>query len=162
MCSSQTFLFSRSEKIDTFFRLKSASKAWGLNKIFYGIEDELYVNGQVTDNSPYLTFQWKAGKDGEYNEVKTRLIGEYNFPNALAAVTIGRFFGVDTHKINTALQEYTPHNNRSELKQTADNTLIIDAYNANPTSMMASIGNFHNMKSPNKMLVLGDMRNQSI
>lgn len=132
--------------------------AWGLNKISYGSEDELYVNGQVTDNSPYLTFRWKAGKDGECNEVKTRLIGEYNFPNALAAVTIGRFFGVDTHKINMALQEYTPHNNRSELKQTADNTLIIDAYNANPTSMMASIGNFYNMKSPNKMLVLGDMR----
>ncbi len=132
--------------------------AWGLNKIFYGSEDELYVNGKVTDNSPYLTFQWKAGKDSERYEVKTRLIGEYNFPNALAAVTIGRFFGVEPQRINSALQEYTPHNNRSQLKQTASNTLIIDAYNANPTSMMASIGNFYKMKSPNKMLILGDMR----
>ena len=132
--------------------------AWGLNEIFYGSEDELYVNGHVTDNSPFLAFEWKAGKDGEHHKVHTHLIGEYNFPNALAAVTIGRFFGVEPQKIDAALREYVPHNNRSQLQQTADNTLIIDAYNANPSSMMASIGNFHNMKTDGKMLILGDMR----
>lgn len=88
----------------------------------------------------------------------TRLIGEYNFPNALAAITIGRFFGVEPEKIDKALNEYEPHNNRSQLKKTADNTLIIDAYNANPTSMLASISNFHNMQASQKMLILGDMR----
>ena len=123
-----------------------------------GIEDGLYINGHVTGNSPYLTFEWKAGKDGEHHEVKTQLIGEYNFANALAAVTIGHFFDVESGKIDTALKEYTPQNNRSQLKQTADNTLIIDAYNANPTSMQASISNFHNMEIDNKMLILGDMR----
>lgn len=132
--------------------------AEGLNQIPYGTEDSLYVNGHTTGNSPYLAFEWKAGKDGERHEVQTRLIGEYNFPNALAAVTIGRFFGVAPEKIDKALSSYTPQNNRSQLKKTADNTLIIDAYNANPTSMMASISNFRNMQAEQKMLILGDMR----
>lgn len=110
--------------------------AWGLNPITYGEADNLYVNGHVTGNSPYLAFEWKAGKEGERHEVHTRLIGEYNFPNALAAITIGRFFGVEPEKIDKALNEYEPHNNRSQLKKTTDNTLIIDAYNANPTSML--------------------------
>ena len=132
--------------------------AWGLNPITYGEADNLYVNGHVTGNSPYLAFEWKAGKEGEHHEVHTQLIGEYNFPNALAAITIGRFFGVEPEKIDKALNEYEPHNNRSQLKKTTDNTLIIDAYNANPTSMLASISNFHNMQASQKMLILGDMR----
>lgn len=132
--------------------------ARGLKQVTYGTEEGLYVNGRITGNSPYLTFEWRAGKDGEWHEVQTQLIGEYNFPNALAAVTIGRFFGVDAEKTDKALAGYTPQNNRSQLRKTADNTLIIDAYNANPTSMMASIGNFGNMQAENKMLILGDMR----
>lgn len=131
--------------------------AEGLNLIPYGTEDDLYVNGRITGNSPYLTFEWKAGKDGKSYQVQTQLIGEYNFPNALAAITIGRFFGVEDAKINEALAGYTPQNNRSQLKKTDDNTLIIDAYNANPTSMMA-LQNFRNMEVPHKMLILGDMR----
>ena len=132
--------------------------AEGLNLIPYGTEDDLYVNGRITGNSPYLTFEWKAGKDGKSYQVQTQLIGEYNFPNALAAITIGRFFGVEDAKINEALAGYTPQNNRSQLKKTNDNTLIIDAYNANPTSMMAALQNFRNMEVPHKMLLLGDMR----
>lgn len=132
--------------------------AGGLNLIPYGTEDDLYVNGRIIGNSPYLTFEWKAGKDGKSYQVQTQLIGEYNFPNALAAITIGRFFGVEDVKINEALAGYTPQNNRSQLKKTDDNTLIIDAYNANPTSMMAALQNFRNMEVPHKMLILGDMR----
>ena len=132
--------------------------AEGLNLIPYGTEDDLYVNGRITGNSPYLPFEWKAGKDGKSYQVQTQLIGEYNFPNALAAITIGRFFGVEDAKINEALAGYTPQNNRSQLKKTDDNTLIIDAYNANPTSMMAALQNFRNMEVPHKMLILGDMR----
>ena len=129
--------------------------AGGLNLIPYGTEDDLYVNGRITGNSPYLTFEWKAG---ETYQVQTQLIGEYNFPTALAAITIGLFFGVEAAKINEALAGYTPQNNRSQLKKTNDNTLIIDAYNANPTSMMAALQNFRNMEVPHKMLLLGDMR----
>ena len=132
--------------------------AGGLNLIPYGTEDDLYVNGRITGNSPYLTFEWKAGKAGETYQVQTQLIGEYNFPNALAAITIGLFFGVEAAKINEALAGYTPQNNRSQLKKTNDNTLIIDAYNANPTSMMAALQNFRNLEVPHKMLLLGDMR----
>lgn len=147
--------------------------AHGLNRIAYGSEADkgneadkkseaahadLYVSGRVTGNSPYLAFEWKADDTDERHEVQTQLIGEYNFPNALAAACIGRFFGVDSEKIDKALAEYTPQNNRSQLKKTADNTLIIDAYNANPTSMTASIGNFLNMQAENKLLILGDMR----
>lgn len=132
--------------------------AGGLNLIPYGTEDDLYVNGRITGNSPYLTFEWKAGKAGKTYQVQTQLIGEYNFPNALAAITIGLFFGVEAAKINEALAGYTPQNNRSQLKKTNDNTLIIDAYNANPTSMMAALQNFRNMEVPHKMLLLGDMR----
>lgn len=130
----------------------------GLNLIPYGSDNSLYVNGHVTGNSPYLAFEWKAGKDGEPHKVQTQLIGEYNFPNALAAVTIGRFFGVEAEKIDNALAEYAPHNNRSQLKKSEDNTLIIDAYNANPTSMMAALQNFQKMTAEKKMLILGDMR----
>lgn len=132
--------------------------AGGLNQVQYGEESSLYVNGKITGNSPYLTFEWKAGKEGEIQQIQTQLIGEYNFPNALAAITIGRFFGVETSKINQALADYTPQNNRSQLKKTTDNTLIIDAYNANPTSMMAALSNFRNMEVAHKMLILGDMR----
>lgn len=132
--------------------------AGGLRQIPYGTENNLYVNGHITDNSPYLAFEWKVGKDGEAHQIRTQLIGEYNFPNALAAVTIGRFFGVEAQKIDEALAGYAPQNNRSQLKNTEDNTLIIDAYNANPTSMMAALQNFRNMTVPHKMLILGDMR----
>ena len=154
--------YLRERKNSTIFihhdNLYLRNMARGLNLISYGSADELYVNGHVTGNSPYLIFEWRAGKDGESHEVKTQLIGEYNFANALAAVTIGHFFEVASEKIDAALREYTPQNNRSQLKQTADNTLIIDAYNANPTSMMAALQNFRNMAVPHKMLLLGDMR----
>ncbi|MDE6347584.1 MAG: UDP-N-acetylmuramoyl-tripeptide--D-alanyl-D-alanine ligase [Bacteroides sp.] len=131
--------------------------AHGLNQIAYGSEEGLYVSGHVTGNSPYLTFEWKADQEHEYHTVQTQLIGEYNLPNALAAATIGRFFGIETEKIDRAIAGYTPQNNRSQLKKTADNTLIIDAYNANPTSMRASIGNFRHMQADDKLLILGEM-----
>lgn len=130
----------------------------GLNLIPYGNEDDLYINGQIIGNSPYLTFKWKNGKEGEWHQVQTQLIGEYNFANALAAVTMGHYFGVSADKIDEALANYMPQNNRSQLKSTGDNTLIIDAYNANPTSMLAALENFQSMNANHKMLILGDMR----
>lgn len=129
-----------------------------LNLIEYGNDSSLFINGKVTDNSPYLSFEWKAGESGEIHQVQTQLIGEYNFPNALAAVAIGHFFDVPSTLIDKGLAEYTPQNNRSQLKKTDRNTLIIDAYNANPTSMMAALSNFRNMDIEHKMVILGDMR----
>jgi UDP-N-acetylmuramoyl-tripeptide--D-alanyl-D-alanine ligase len=132
--------------------------AEGLNLINYGTTENLYVNGKVTSCSPYLAFDWKAGKDGNIHHIQTKLIGEYNFDNALAAVAIGRFFGVEPAKIDHALTNYTPQNNRSQLKETEDNKLIIDAYNANPTSMMAALKNFKRMEAKHKVVILGDMK----
>lgn len=132
--------------------------AKGMNQIPYGTTDDLYINGRVTENSPYLGITWKTGKDGDQHHVMTQLIGEYNFSNILAAVTMGLYFGVPADKIDDALNEYTPQNNRSQLKQTEDNVLIIDAYNANPTSMMAALENFKRMTVEHKMVILGDMK----
>ena len=91
-------------------------------------------------------------------EVLTHLIGSYNLDNMLAAITIGLHFGVTPQQICHALENYVPHNNRSQLTETAHNKLIVDAYNANPSSMAAAIENFHVMDVDNKMAILGDMR----
>lgn len=133
--------------------------AAGLTSIYYGTAEGLYVSGRITANSPYLAFRWRAADDDCIHEVQTQLIGDYNFSNALAAVAVGRNFNVEADKIDAALQAYTPQNNRSQLTKTADNTLIIDAYNANPTSMLAALTNFRRMQAEGgKMLILGDMR----
>lgn len=123
--------------------------------IYYGTEKDLFVSGRVEALNPYLTFSWSFSQDCHL--VKTQLIGEYNLTNVLAAVAVGKYFGVKTDKVCKALTEYTPKNSRSQLEKTKKNTLIIDAYNANPTSMEAAIKNFEKMDVSNKVLILGDM-----
>lgn len=86
------------------------------------------------------------------------MIGEYNLSNALAAITIGKYLGVKASLICKAIEEYVPTNNRSQLKKTEKNMLIIDAYNANPTSMHAALENFDHMDVNHKVLILGDMK----
>lgn len=131
----------------------------GLTPIYYGTAEGLYVSGRIIANSPCLEFWWKAPDDDRIHEVRTQLIGNYNFSNALAAIAVGRDFNVEADKIDAALEAYTPQNNRSQLKKTENNTLIIDAYNANPTSMLAALTNFRRMQAEDgKMLILGDMR----
>ena len=129
-----------------------------LPHVTYGEGANNDICGRLTSCSPFLAFEWKKQGETETHPVQTQLIGSYNLPNALAAVTIGSHFDVDAALIDQALTEYAPQNNRSQLKQTADNTLIIDAYNANPTSMMASLTNFRQMEAAHKIAILGDMR----
>ena len=131
--------------------------AHDLAQVTYGKTEGNDICGHATNCSPYLHLVWKAKGETVEHKIATQLIGDYNLPNVLAAVTIGHYFGVPTEEIDCALGEYKPTNNRSQLLQTADNTLIIDAYNANPTSMRAAIGNFCRMGTQNKMLILGDM-----
>lgn len=128
----------------------------GIASISYGFEEDLFVSGKVLAIRPYLEFEWKFGN--KRNQVKTKLIGEYNLPNALAAIAIGCYLGVKSSLINKALGEYEPSNNRSQLKETEKNMLIIDAYNANPTSMHAALENFDHMDVSKKALILGDMK----
>lgn len=132
--------------------------AYGNDASAYGNDTSAYVIGTVTGNTPFLAFEWKRGNGETVYPVQTRLIGEYNFDNALAAVAIGSYLGVEPENINRALEEYTPQNNRSQLMETGKNHLIIDAYNANPTSMAASLENFRKMEVPHKSVILGDMK----
>ncbi len=129
------------------------SIAPGLDLIKYGQKDcaGLCTKGRLLGSDPFLTFEWNG------HEVLTQLIGAYNIDNALAAAAIGRCFGVKDSDICEAISGYVPSNNRSQFKCTADNALIIDTYNANPTSMAAAVDNFRNMKADNKMCILGKM-----
>ncbi len=128
----------------------------GLTCVRYGQTPGLYVSGTVTDCSPFLAFSWTA--DGVSHSVQTHLIGAYNLDNALAAAAIGHYFGVSDEDICDALASYVPTNNRSMMKDTGRNELIVDAYNANPTSMMAALENFSRVKADRKMVILGDMK----
>ncbi len=123
--------------------------------IKYGTRDDAHVIGRVTGNDPYLTVEILQGLDEK--NISTRLVGEYNLPNVLAAVTIGRFFGVTENKIRKAIEEYTPSNSRSQLLIKGSNQFILDAYNANPSSMKLAIENFAKNPAGDKILILGAM-----
>ena len=131
----------------------------GLPLVRYGTADDprLAVKGHVISCAPYLRFEWQQTQN-ETHTVQTHLIGAYNVYNMLAAACIGLHFGVTPEQVNHALEGYIPSNNRSQLEETADNHLIIDAYNANPTSMNAALTNFRDMEVAPKMAILGDMR----
>lgn len=135
-----------------------SAHAYGLRLVTYGTSDGCYVQGRLEDTGVFMSFSWRSGDGGMWHHVQTRLIGSYNFANALAAVTIGTFFGVNADDICQAIEGYAPTNSRSELVRTGSNTLIVDAYNANPSSMQASIDNFSRLPMDGKMLILGDMR----
>ena len=131
----------------------------GLSLIKYGTtdSDELSVCGEFLSCDPFLNFRWRHGK-AQWNEVRTHMIGSYNIYNMLAAACIGLYFDVTEEQICHALANYVPTNNRSELEVTANNKLIIDAYNANPTSMEAALKNFKEIKADHKMAIIGAMK----
>ncbi len=117
-----------------------------------------YVEGRVEECNPFLRVQWRADVDEPWHTVQTQLIGAYNIANVRAAVTAGIHFGVDVQDINAAIAEYQPSNSRSEYRRTERNSLIVDAYNANPSSMNAALTNFSLLQQPHKMVILGDMK----
>ncbi len=123
--------------------------------VCYGQSEE-DVCGQVIKCAPLLSFKWKY-KNSEWHEVDTQLIGAYNLDNILAAICIGLYFGVPAQDIDDAISSYKPSNNRSQLEITQKNKLIVDAYNANPTSMNAAIENFRIMDAKPKMAIIGQM-----
>lgn len=126
-----------------------------------GEENDYEVTGRVVSCAPFLKFTWTSRllpQPAEF-EVQTHLIGAYNIDNMLAAIAIGLHFDVPAQLICEALENYVPSNNRSQLTKTEHNTLVVDAYNANPTSMAAAIDNFKRMEvGMPKMAILGDMR----
>jgi UDP-N-acetylmuramoyl-tripeptide--D-alanyl-D-alanine ligase len=126
----------------------------GIRHFFtYGTKDADVV-GEVSQSDPFLQVAFSKGFAGE---IKTSLVGGYNLPNVLAAVAVGKFFGVEEEKIRMAIEGYTPSNSRSQLLQKGANKIILDAYNANPSSMKAAIDNFAKAEGNHKILVLGAM-----
>ena len=128
--------------------------------IEYGTQEDCQVNGSIISCAPFLKFQWNSNVDGIniQQEIQTHLIGSYNIDNMLAAIAIGLHFGVSPEQIHYALSNYIPTNNRSQMEETGKNHLVVDAYNANPSSMKAALDNFHLMEVSPKMAILGDMR----
>jgi len=136
--------------------LLEMSEAADLNKlIYYGSENGNTIKGTLKNCDPYIEIEW-TNHDFS-STVKTHLTGSYNFENILAAICIGDFFDMTPEEINAGLSRYQPKNNRSQLEKTDKNTVICDFYNANPSSMVAALGNLVALKAPQKTAILGDM-----
>jgi UDP-N-acetylmuramoyl-tripeptide--D-alanyl-D-alanine ligase len=135
------------------------NRSLGMAVYKFGTSPDNDIYGLFIDSSPYVRFRWVArgGDIQDSGVVETQLIGYYNFENILAAAAIGHFFGVSANDINEAVSTYIPDNNRSQVINTGNNILILDAYNANPTSMEAAISNFRAMNAGKKMIILGKM-----
>ena len=121
----------------------------GISQITYGKSGE--ITGLITDITPLLSLKYN-------NEIiNSHLIGDFQFSNIMLAICIGKYFNVSTQNIKRSIENYIPTNNRSQLVKTKTNTLILDAYNANPSSMKAMINSFANQQYKNKLCILGDM-----
>jgi UDP-N-acetylmuramoyl-tripeptide--D-alanyl-D-alanine ligase len=114
-----------------------------------------YVSGIIQSSEPFLTVQ--ASIDNNNTTVASQLVGSYNLPNILCALTIGKHFGVPEHKMVEAIENYAPSNSRSQLITKGTNTIILDAYNANPSSMKVAIENFEKLAGNHKIVLLGAM-----
>lgn len=121
----------------------------------YGTTTDAAITGTVDNSSGFLSV--KITKGITPGIIKTQLVGEYNLPNVLAAIAVGKHFNVADEKITLALENYIPSNSRSQLIEKGSNKIILDAYNANPSSMKAAIENFAKMDGSKKVLLLGGM-----
>ncbi len=123
--------------------------------IKYGTKDDAHVIGRVKKSDPYLEVAITLGI--EPTTIRTQLVGEYNLPNVLAAVTLGKHFGVADEKIKSSIENYSPSNSRSQLLEKGSNKIILDAYNANPSSVKVAIENFAGLPVKDKVILLGAM-----
>lgn len=124
----------------------------GIKAFKFGKDSNYDVVADIYSSDPFLSVEWHD------KIIQTHLIGAYNFENVMAAIAVGRKMGISDDEIVAAIEAYEPTNNRSQFKDSGRNQLIIDAYNANPTSMNASLHNFLQMNKPNKIVILGDMK----
>ena len=124
----------------------------GIDCHTYGKDDNADIKASIVSSNPYLIINWEG------NEIRTNLVGDYNFENVMAAISAGCHFNIEKSLIIEALENYTPTNNRSQFIKSEKNEIVMDAYNANPVSMSHAIKNFRNISSENTLLILGDMR----
>ena len=140
VCSSQTALMQHVAEV---------------NHLSYGKEVGDYCMGEMVSSDPFLIVKWYDNEKELL--IPTNLVGGYNVDNVLAAVCLGRYFGVTAEKVVSAIANYVPTNNRSQVLQSATNQIILDAYNANPSSMRVALENFALMNTFPKIAILGDM-----
>ncbi|MBS1590837.1 MAG: UDP-N-acetylmuramoyl-tripeptide--D-alanyl-D-alanine ligase [Bacteroidetes bacterium] len=127
----------------------------GINNIIkYGTHHADYV-GTIKTSEPFLQVSFSKGVS--INSIQTNLVGDYNLPNVLCAVAVAKYFNVPEEKIKQALENYTPSNSRSQMIEKGSNKIILDAYNANPSSVKAAIENFAKINAANKIIMLGGM-----
>ena len=126
-----------------------------IDRICYGKSSTNYCYGNLKKQNAFINIEYYC--DSNYDLINTQLVGFYNFENILAAITIGCYFKIEKQFIKKALENYLPTNSRSQIVKSKTNTIILDAYNANPSSLEASIKNFAEIVADNKILMIGDM-----
>ncbi len=128
----------------------------GIERTLFGSQENFFCSGSIVKRKPFISFEFehKAHSSGE---IQTHLVGAYNFSNLMAAACIGCYFDVSIEDISSALSDYKPNNNRSEMVDTGKNKLILDAYNANPSSMELAMSNFAEMDHEPKLALIGHM-----
>jgi UDP-N-acetylmuramoyl-tripeptide--D-alanyl-D-alanine ligase len=132
--------------------MEMVSKRRAFGEIVFYCSENNPVNPELLSESPVVIFKDKKGKT-----VTTHLPGQYNFDNICAALAVGNYFDVTDEDAYEAVAKYQPDNNRSQVVQKGSNTIMMDAYNANPSSMAAAIENFARLDAPKKIVILGDM-----
>ncbi len=126
----------------------------GIQNVTYG-QPPADVAGSLKNADPFINITWH--RETGNTDIQTQLYGSYNFNNVMAAIAVGKYFGISESDIIGALKNYQPQNNRSQFCRTQNNTLILDAYNANPESMALAIDDFAAHQFSNQVLILGDM-----
>jgi UDP-N-acetylmuramoyl-tripeptide--D-alanyl-D-alanine ligase len=151
------FIFSTGGKI--FYNVSNPILLKLVNKYSKAIKynDQSSVSGRILSNTPTLTIEIRIQKEKNVI-VHSNLYGEYNLENILAAVCIGKEFDLDVDQLKCGIENYMPDNNRSQIMKKGSNTLILDCYNANPTSMHEAISSFSKIKENSKLAILGGMR----
>lgn len=131
----------------------------GMKRILYGKSNQVGCQGILLSSIPQVIFEWKSKFDNKelMGKVQSQLFGNYNFQNLLAATCIASYFKLNNADIDPALSSYVSKNNRSEIVESQENTIVLDAYNANPSSMQAAITTFMEDRKSNNALILGDM-----
>lgn len=130
-------------------------KSSGIESILYGNSGKSTIRGTITAKFPFLSVELNI--DGQTQNVNSGLFGSYNFANITAAACIGNYFGVEPELITQGISSYNPENNRSQWFETSNNKIILDAYNANPSSMKLALENFAESPLPRKAVILGEM-----
>lgn len=128
-----------------------------LKKEYFGSNANARVSGRILNSDPFLSLEIKLRNSTEFSKVSTNLVGDYNLNNILGAICIGDYFEVSLSEMIAGIESYQPSNNRSQAIKIGSNDVIMDAYNANPSSMSAAVLNFSKVHAENKMLILGDM-----